>query len=128
MSWRCTTCWRSDPRRWVLCGLVCTATLNAALVQYINNCWAQIGPYNDLDEEAERPRAGETVTLQQVGHLVAETRSCLIRATQGLWWGAEQIWQGEMVRVKKTRPSVAAAELAAPIAGSNERGVYLRIK
>lgn len=34
--------------------------------QSINNSWSQISAYSDPDEEAGRPKGGETVTLQQV--------------------------------------------------------------
>lgn len=46
---------------------------------------------------------------------------------QGLWYGAERLWQHELIRLNKTRQSLPDDALLAPSPNSAERGVFIRI-
>ena len=46
---------------------------------------------------------------------------------QGLWWGGERIWLGDLVRLKRLRKELPE-ELGPPAAGAAERAVLLKIK
>jgi hypothetical protein len=48
--------------------------------------------------------------------------------SQGMWWGAERIWQDELVRLVKTRNQINLPGLEAPDAKSKNGPVFLKIR